>query len=45
MMSSIANPQHEEYNSFIKHFFKVNFLGINIQVTAALLDLVKIAEV
>jgi len=44
-LSSTASPQHEEYNSFIKECFKINFLGIHIQVTAALLDLAKNAEV
>jgi hypothetical protein len=44
-LSSIASSQHEEYNSFIKECFKINFFGINIPVTAALLDLAKNAAV
>jgi hypothetical protein len=45
IMSSIASPQHEEYNSFFKESFKLNFLGINIPVTGALLDLAQNAAV
>jgi hypothetical protein len=41
IMSSIASPQHDKYNTFIKEYFKINFLRINIQVTAALLDVAK----